>query len=144
MTRPMVQKCHVYGRRARVFVQLDHRIYGGPVYVGGEEVVESDPLPSDVGVKVRNALAQSRDITHPPEDLKSLQGPLLRLAGVSSWSSFVRGTKCMMIRLSGEDVKITFMHPKGISFVSDNSDDVVLAPDELLIGRTVLNFLESA
>lgn len=70
-------------------------------------VVEKNNL-NHVGRAVKQCLMESRDgVPHPKVFTGSFE-PVLTLAGVKSYSTFVKSAKCMLIKMSGSEI-VTFV-----------------------------------
>jgi hypothetical protein len=105
----MRKRAEIYHRRACYFLHPSSRTVDG-FWVLTEPCVKLPDACSDaeLGDAAVAALGASRnEVPNPPRgDTTSVLGPLLRAAGVKSWSSFAKGTSSVDLRDEGGRISI--------------------------------------
>lgn len=93
-----MKACGVYERGGKLLVQASSRTDQG-VWILDGDVFElaSDADEEALGQVVSTALQQSSTVPHPTQ-WGGLMKPLLTKAGVKSWRTFVRGTRCVRVK----------------------------------------------
>ena len=102
-----MKQATAYKRKAQLFVHSSSRTTAG-VWILGEPCIRLDEACSDLefGTAVKAALdASSSDVPHP-RSWAGLLDPLLKLAGVKSWSAFAKTASCVEIEEDGGKVSI--------------------------------------
>lgn len=90
---------------------------------------------------IREALKFSRNSVPHPKVLKGLFDPMLRAAGVNSWSKFVNGAKCVEIEQIDERIKITPTRNGGAKdgFYRLDEHTIIISYDDEKLGLIVLS-----
>lgn len=99
---------HVYRHKGSLYVRPFCQTTAG-VWIGADCVVRLDPnaSPLDKGEAVVEALDRSDQvIPHPTHWDNVEEDALLRLAGVKSWSTFMKTARSVGIELEGSIVRI--------------------------------------
>ena len=66
--------------------------------------IDDDVSPWELGTAVADALFASKSEVPHPTDWKGLLAPLLQVAGVKSWKTFMQGAQC--VGIDNEDGRI--------------------------------------
>lgn len=105
----MKRRAEVYHRQTSYFIHASSRTVDG-IWVLTEPCVKLSDACSDeeLGDAALAALDASRNEvpSPPPGDSRSVLGPLLRSAGVKSWSTFAKGTSSVDLRDEGGRISI--------------------------------------
>lgn len=86
---------------------------GGPLDRGGPIArLDADYLDERLGAAARAAIEGSRQGVPHPATWKGLFDPVLRLAGVKSWATFVKGAR--LVRLEQEVGEVRLMPTRNV------------------------------
>jgi hypothetical protein len=85
------------------------------VWIGTEPLLRLDPGSSsvDLGESASDVLNASHEGVPHPTNWSALLEPLLRLAGVKSWTTFMKGAKCVSLRLDCSGLRLIPHHNLG-------------------------------
>lgn len=91
-----------YQRKTQVFVFAQSQTTAGVWIMEGDAYAVDVGDAGQIGVVVSQALEVSKiDVPHPTS-WKGLFDPVLKLAGVKSWSTFVKSARCVEIELDAD------------------------------------------
>jgi hypothetical protein len=97
----------VYERKSTLFVTADHRTKAG-FWIGDEQVISlNGPTAEELGQAIEEALARSKDGVPTPPPTARFDRPLLKAAGVGSWSTFMKLSRHVSVSSSDGILKIT-------------------------------------
>ena len=117
----MPKRCaSVYRRKGKLLIASASQTpgrHGLWIEAGPHLMAEVDDPRPEIGEKVREALAASRRDEPYPDDPESIQVPLLQLAGVKSWSTFMRGASQCFVEQEDDGVRFIPSHRDGGGFV---------------------------
>lgn len=97
----------VYERGGVLFLSPSSLTTAG-VWIGTEPLLSLQPgsSPSALGEAIITVLNASRDVVPHPTDWGGLIKPLLELAGVKSWATFIKKARCVSLRLDGDQLRL--------------------------------------
>jgi|SRR5579859_7291122 len=99
-------------RNGKIFLHPELRTTQG-VWIFAEPVTVASESSRDLGAQVLAALSQSSSIVAHPATWKGITDPLLRAAGVRSFSAFARSARCVGIYLDENGMALTPMENRG-------------------------------
>lgn len=127
----MQKQCvSVYKRRERLFFATSSQTigrYGLWIEAGPHLAADVADGASAVGDRLVAALDASRQGVQYPEDVRTLEGPLLKLAGVKSWATFVRSVAHCYVERDEDGICIIPSEPDSGGF-RRLKDQVVKVP----------------
>ncbi len=100
-----------------------------------------------LGALIGQALEVSKSDVPHPTSWKGLFDPVLQLAGVKSWSTFVKSAKCVEVELDEDGIWLIPMRNLGANGGFDRiGRDVCLGreSDPMALGRALVSALEAA
>ena len=93
-----------YQRKAQVIVFAQSQTTAGVWIMDGAAYAAEIGDVSQIGILIDQALEVSKvDVPHPTS-WKGLFDPVLKLAGVKSWSTFVKSAKCVEVELDEDGI----------------------------------------
>ncbi|KPL66750.1 hypothetical protein SZ64_00710 [Erythrobacter sp. SG61-1L] len=92
----------IYERGGKIYVHSSSKTTAG-IWVINDPVmiVEKDDV-EELGLSVRRCLDASREGVPHPKSFANLFDPVLALAGVKSFNTFVKSAKCVEVEMVGE------------------------------------------
>jgi hypothetical protein len=135
-----MQAATAYKRGSQIFVHSSSRTTAG-VWLLSEPVaaVAMDDA-EELGRRIRDALDASKDQVPHPKSWKNLFDPVLHLAGVKSWNTFVKSAKCVEIEAANGVVRLiptqNLGADDGFSPLLEKAASCEASPDKL--GATLL------
>lgn len=142
-----MKKAISYLRGQRVFTHASSKTTAGvwvlelPVLVADAADVET------LGKQVSQALNASKEGVPHPSSWKGIFDPVLELAGVKSWATFVKTARCVGIECASEKVSFVSTENLGASGGFNDivrSDSPVGLSDTPELGRGLLTAFEKA
>lgn len=126
----------VYSRQGSFILHPEHETTAG-VVIGGEPYTSllSDQCDeTELGQAVRRSIAASMAGVPHPTDWQRILEPLLRAANVTSWATFVKGTRLVSIQSTGGAITLVPASNLGArnGFESLQEKSVVVDPDASL------------
>ena len=117
---PQKRCVSVYGRGRLLILSTSSKTVGRHglwIEVGPIRVLLKQASPDEVGRALLDALEDSRDEVPLPHDPESVQVPLLKAAGVSSWGSFMRGASHIYFERDSSGIRMIPSEVDGGNFV---------------------------
>jgi hypothetical protein len=100
-----VKAATIYECEGRLFFHSSSRTDAGVWVANGPFLAASKEHVGEVGRAVRACLAgSSNGVPHPKSFATNLFEPVLNLAGVKSWGTFVKSAKCVEIETTNDTV----------------------------------------
>jgi hypothetical protein len=125
------QCASVYKRGGRLFFATSSQTtgrYGLWIEAGPHLAAGIADGPSAVGDRLVEALNASRQGVEYPEDVRKLEGPLLKLAGVKSWKVFAKGAAHCYVERDEDGIRIIPSEPDTGGF-RRRKDQTVKVPE---------------
>lgn len=95
----------IYEREGRLFFHSSSKTDAGVWVINGPFLVADKEHVDEVGRAVRACLeGSSNGVPHPKSFATNLFEPVLNLAGVKSWGTFVKAAKCVEVETSNDTV----------------------------------------
>lgn len=136
----------IYERDGKVFIHASSKTTAG-VWVLSAPVLEvQERDPADLGKAIRECLEASGEGVPHPKSFTNLFDPVLALAGVRSFNTFVKSAKCVEVEMDDGVVTLIPTRNEGVEegFVPlANRTQVELGSDEQL-GTAALSALSVA
>lgn len=140
----MAKECaSVYKRQGKLFLVTSSQTpgrYGLWIDAGPHLVVGEEASLEEIGQRLDEALRGSRQNVAYPEDPKGLEKPLLELAGVKSWRTFMSGTSHCFVERNDVSVRVVPSTNDGRGFVprSDSTVDLTARAQPEVLAEAVL------
>ena len=136
----------IYQHKGEMFVHGSSQTTAG-LWILNEPVLH--PATSseiELGAAIRNCLASSRQNVPHPTDFSRMLDPVLKLAGVRSFETFVKSAKCVEVEMAETTISLRPMRnlgsKEGFEAMSQ-VHELVLAKDEEL-GRAAKSAIEES
>jgi hypothetical protein len=138
----MFKSASVYRRKDRWYFQAVHSLKDGPGAPGGPAILIEGNTPAELGKAILNILKQSRQDVAENDPEIGMQ-PILDLAGLKSWSTFIRGAQYVSFYVDTEKERLTITPMQSVGgggFVSygENQKRISSKSDPAKIGKTLL------
>lgn len=140
-----MQCATAYKRGSEYYVHSDRQTTSG-VWIASSPFLKlqsSEPVEV-LGTAIQTALAASQTNVDHPKDWDAVEYPLPEMAGVKSWTSFMRQALCVSLRLTDSILTIAATKNKGPTVGFEPLDKSVtvssMSPPEE-IGRAMLEAL---
>lgn len=137
----------VYQRKTQVFIFAQSQTTAGVWIMEGAADAVDIGDPGQIGAVVSQALEVSKTNVPHPTSWKGLFDPVLKLAGVKSWSTFVKSARCVEIELDADGIWLLPTRNLG----ADGGFDQIgrhacpaTKSDHVALGQALLQALEMA
>jgi hypothetical protein len=136
----------VYRRKGKLLIASSSQTsgrYGLWIEAGPHLVAEVSESQREIGEKVLEALKASRQGEPYPSDPEQLAAPLLKRAGVHSWSTFIKGVVQCHVEEEGKEMRFIPSTKDGGGFVprAHEAVTVALPTDPERLGEALLEAL---
>jgi hypothetical protein len=139
----MRKSASVYQRKGRIFVHAESETTAGVWILDGScksLLGQDDPVA--VGTVVAQALESSRTGIAHPSSWGGLFDPVLREAGVRTWSTFVKGAQCLSVSRDDHGLNVVPMRnggsSEGFAFMTELKRSLPSSASAFDLGSTVL------
>jgi hypothetical protein len=107
-----MKSAKAYRRDGKWYIHSDCQTTAG-VWIASAPYLASDNDPSALGGAILRALEASAIGVPHPTDWGNIFSPVLDLAGVKSWATFVKGASLVGIEANGPKIVLTPHHNQG-------------------------------
>lgn len=130
-----MQAATAYKRGSQIFVHSSSRTTAGVWLLSEPVAAVAVDDPEELGRRILEALNASKDQVPHPKSWKNLFDPVLHLAGVKSWSTFVKSAKCVEIEAINGVAKLiptrNLGADDGFSPLIEKAESCETSPDKL-------------
>lgn len=137
----------IYERKGKLYVHSSSKTTAGVWVINPPVLAVEKEATGEIGRAIRECLGASREGVPHPKSFTNLFDPVLDLAGVKSFGTFVKSAKCVEVETSG-DAAVTLI-PTRNEGVDDgfaplpNKTEVALGSDKAL-GSAAVGALATA
>jgi hypothetical protein len=103
-----VKAATIYEHKGKLYVHSSSKTTAGVWVINAPALTADKANASELGRAIRECLAASREGVPHPSSFANLFDPVLGLAGVSSFGTFVKSAKCVEVETS-DDVTATLI-----------------------------------
>ena len=132
----LMKTATIYERKGKLYVHSSSKTTAGVWVINAPVLAVDKEDAGEIGRAIRECLAASREGISHPKSFANLFNPVLDLAGVKSFSTFVRSAKCVEIETM-DDAVVAFI-PTQNEGANDgfaplpNKTEAILGSDEAL------------